>query len=81
MLYQLANGKVIYLTVDQYLDLTDLDIQYLISQNSGNYIANPFADSAITTNSKDHSYDFDYQPDDEISDNESFDDPIDLSNL
>ena len=31
MLYQLPNGKVIHLTVEQYLDLTDLDIQHLIA--------------------------------------------------
>ena len=60
MLYQLPNGKVIYLSVDQYLDLTDLDIQYLMSIDYGEHIINPFADSAISKNTKEKYYDFDY---------------------
>ena len=85
MLYQLPNGKVIYLTVEQYLDLTDLDIQYLMSIDYGDHIVNPFTDSAVVQNTKENYYDFDYLPDDEsdynniISDDEPFDEIIDLS--
>ena len=83
MLYQLPNGKVIYLSVEQYLDLTDLDIQYLMSIDYGEHIINPFADSAISKNTKEKYYDFDYLTDDEseniVSDDEPFDDIIDLS--
>jgi len=84
MLYQLPNGKVIYLTVDQYIDLTDLDIQYLMSIDYGDHILNPFTDSAVVQNTKEHYYDFDYLVDDEglnerPSDDEPFDEIIDLS--
>jgi hypothetical protein len=84
MLYQLPNGKVIYLTVEQFLELTDQDIQYMMSIDFGDHIVNPFTDSAIIKNKREKVYDFDYLPDDEsldniISDDEPFDDIIDLS--
>ena len=84
MLYQLPNGKVIYLSVEQFLELTDQDIQYMMSIDFGDHIVNPFADSAIIKNQKEKVYDFDYLPDDEsidniISDDEPFDDIIDLT--
>jgi len=84
MLYQLPNGKVIYITLEQYLDLTDEDIQYLMSIDYGEHIINPFSDSAVVENTKEKYYDFDYlATDDEnvndiISDDEPFDDIIDL---
>jgi hypothetical protein len=83
MLYQLSNGKVISLTIEQYLELTDEDVQYLMSLNAGEYALNPFTDSAVLENTKEKYYDFDYLTDDEseniISDDEPFDDIIDLS--
>ena len=84
MLYQLPNGKVIYLTVEQYLELGPEDIQYLMSIDFGEHILNPFTDSAVVQNTKEHYYDFDYLPDDDnindiASDDEPFDDIIDLS--
>jgi hypothetical protein len=84
MLYQLPNGKVIYLTIEQFLELTDEDIQYLMSIDFGDHILNPFTDSAVHKNTKEHYYDFDYLVDDEglnerPSDDEPFDDIIDLS--
>ena len=84
MYYQLPNGKVIYLTIEQYLELTDQDIQDMMSLDSGDHIIDPFADSAVIENTKEKYYDFDYLPDDEsfdniISDDTPFDDIIDLS--
>ena len=38
MLYNLPTGKTIYLTIEQYLQLTDQDIQELIALNFGDYI-------------------------------------------
>lgn len=35
MLYQLSNGKVVSLTIDEYLNLTDEDIQGLVALNIG----------------------------------------------
>lgn len=88
MYFQLPNGRVIYLTIEQYLDLTDEDIQYFMAQDAGEHIINPFSDSAVIQNTKEKYYDFDYLPDDEddynshndiISDDTPFDDIIDLT--
>lgn len=85
MQYQLPNGKVVHLTVDQYLDLTDEDIQYMMSIDHGDYVLNPFSDSAIGDNIKEKYYDFDYlvtddeNPNDVASDDIPFDDIIDLT--
>ena len=84
MLYQLPNGKVIHITIEQYLELNSEDIQYLMSIDFGEHILNPFSDSAVVENTKEHYYDFDYLSDDDsleerASDDEPFDDIIDLS--
>lgn len=47
MLYQLPNGKVIEITVDQYLRLTDDEIQELVAYNFGDVVDNPFFGSAL----------------------------------
>jgi len=54
MLYQLPNGKVINLSIDQYLGLTDEDIQYLISIDCGSIIHSPWVDSSISAGNKKH---------------------------
>jgi hypothetical protein len=84
LLFQLPTGKTVYLTIEEYLDLNDLDIQYLISIDYGESILNPFSGSAVDVQSQDKYYDFDYIPmDDELnnipSDDTPFDDIIDLS--
>jgi hypothetical protein len=84
MQYQLQNGKVINLSLDQFLDMTDEDIQYLISIEYGEYVRDPFNGSAVEDNKQEKYYDFDYLADDEsednvISDDDPFDDIIDLS--
>ena len=84
MHYQLQNGKVVYLSIDEYLELTDLDIQYLMSIDYGEFITDPFSGSAVEKTSK-KEYDFDFltSDDEEInniaSDDEPFDDIIDIS--
>ena len=56
-----------------------------MSIDYGEHIINPFADSAISKNTKEKYYDFDYLADDEsdvndiISDDDPFDEIIDLS--
>lgn len=47
MIYQLPNGKIINITIEQYLELTDEDIQYLMSINFGEYASSPWVGSAI----------------------------------
>lgn len=70
MIYQLPNGKVIHLTVEEYLDLDDQDIQYLMSINAGNYATSPFYGSAIRKKQQsppddsDEDHSMDYQEDD-----------------
>ena len=84
ILYQLPNGKSIYITVEEFLNLTDADIQYLLSINYGESILDPFYGSAVEQNKTEKYYDFDYLPNDEedinniASDDEPFDDIIDL---
>lgn len=64
MLYNLPNGKTIYLTIEQYLNLTDEDIQLLIAQKAG-YTLNPFYDSSLGDRStREEDIDLDYIPDD-----------------
>lgn len=52
MVYQLPNGKVIHLTVEQYLDLTDEDIQYLMSINYGDHATSPWLGSVLSKKRK-----------------------------
>jgi hypothetical protein len=84
MYYQLPNGKVITITIEQYLEITDLDIQYLMSIDYGEHIIDPFTGSSVEKNSS-KEYDFDYVSSDELDINEiaddssPFDDIIDLS--
>lgn len=47
MLYQLRNGKVIELSVEQYLDCTDEDLQYLMCLNAGDIVEDPFFGASI----------------------------------
>jgi hypothetical protein len=86
MLYQLPNGKVVHLSIEEYLDLTDEDIQYLMSIDYGEHIGDPFRGSAVESNTREKYYDFEFLPHEEedlndiISDDIPFDDIIDLSN-
>jgi hypothetical protein len=48
LVYQLPNGKVIQITIEQYLDLTDEDIQYLMSINYGDYATSPWLGSTLS---------------------------------
>lgn len=85
MYYQLPNGRTIYLTVEEYLDLTDADIQYLVSIEYGDMHLNPFYGSSVDKNEAQKYYDFECLPesDDEILNMSSgdvpFDDIVDLT--
>jgi hypothetical protein len=84
MQYQLPNGKVIYLTIEEYLELTDLDIQFLMSIDYGEHIIDPFIGSAVEKNTREKFIDIDFLPledydlNDIPSDDCPFDDIIDL---
>ena len=53
MLYQLPNGKVVHLSIEDYLELTHKDVQYLLSINAGEYIHNPWTESVISKTPRD----------------------------
>ena len=52
MNYQLPNGKVIYISIDEYLSMTDADLQHFIASDAGETIINPFSGSAVDTKKK-----------------------------
>ena len=52
MLYNLPNGKTIEITVNQFLEMTDEDLEYLIAFNHGNEINNPFFGSVLENEDK-----------------------------
>ena len=47
MIYQLANGKCIEMSVEQYLKMTDEDFQNLIGYNFGEEFNDPFMHSVL----------------------------------
>lgn len=52
MQYQLPTGKVINLTIEEYLNLTDDDINFLIASNLGDYPNSQWDGSVIKTSNK-----------------------------
>ena len=84
MLYQLPNGKVVHLSIEEYLELTDLDIQFLMSIDYGEHIIDPFTGSAVEKNTREKYIDIEFLPledydlDDIPSDDLPFDNIIDL---
>jgi len=47
MIFSLPNGKVIYLTFEEYLNLTDDDISYMISIDFGEFTHSPWVGSSL----------------------------------
>jgi hypothetical protein len=47
MLYQLPNGKVIEISLEDYLEMTDIDFQNIMAFNLGEHINNPWVNTAI----------------------------------
>lgn len=80
MIYSLPNGKVIFITLEQYLELSDEDIMYLMSIDYGDYVTNPWQGSCISYTQKldELDYTIDYTEDiDPISDFTILEDPLD----
>lgn len=59
MIYQLPNGKIVHLSIEQYLDMTDQDIQDLMAGNHGEYPESQWYDSVIKKAKKTKNRDFD----------------------
>lgn len=52
MLYSLPNGKVIEISVEQYLEMDDEEFEYLLSINYGESIEDPFFGSILESKCK-----------------------------
>lgn len=52
VIYQLPNGKIIRLTLEEYLDLSDEDIVYLVSIDFGESAQSPWTGSVLPYNTK-----------------------------
>ena len=47
MLYQLPNGKVIEISTEQYLEMSDEELEYLIAYNYGDTLEDPWFGSVL----------------------------------
>jgi hypothetical protein len=48
MLYQLPNGRVIEISTEQYVEMSDEELEYLIAYNYGDIIEDPWFGSVVT---------------------------------
>jgi hypothetical protein len=53
MIYSLPNGKVIELSIEQFLRMTDDDVQHMVARNMGEEYGDPFQDSVLADLSDD----------------------------
>jgi hypothetical protein len=68
MIYQLPNGRIIYITVEQYLEMSDAEIQYLGTMDAGESAPrDPFRGSVIEGKDKERLFinDLDYEIEDD----------------
>lgn len=47
MLYQLPNGKVIEISTEQYFEMSDEELEYLIAYNYGDVMEDPWFGSVL----------------------------------
>lgn len=47
MLYQLPNGKVIEISTEQFIDMSDEELEYLIAYNYGEVVEDPWFGSVL----------------------------------
>lgn len=48
MLYQLPTGKVIEISTEQYIAMSDEELEYLIAYNYGDVLENPWFGSVLS---------------------------------
>jgi hypothetical protein len=48
MLYQLPNGKVIEISTEQYVEMSDEEFEYLIAYNYGDTVEDPWFGSVLS---------------------------------
>lgn len=54
MIYQLPNGKAIEISTEQYFNMSDEELEYLIAYNYGEYIENPWQSSILHKHDRIH---------------------------
>jgi hypothetical protein len=77
MVYQLPCGKVIYLSLDEYLSMSDEDLFFIVSTSIGFSSKNFSYHSKADTFAKDPDVvinDFDFIPDDDVNRDYKFND-------
>jgi len=47
MFYQLPNGKVIEISTEQFVEMSDEELEYLIAYNYGEHMENPWYGSIL----------------------------------
>lgn len=47
MFYQLPNGKVIEISTEQFIEMSDEELEYLIAYNYGEHMENPWYGSIL----------------------------------
>jgi hypothetical protein len=53
MFYQLPNGRVIEISTEQYLEMSDEELEYLIAYNYGDVVENPWHGSVLNKQERD----------------------------
>lgn len=48
MLYQLPNGKVIEISTEQYFEMSDEELEYLVAYNYGDVMEDPWFGSVLS---------------------------------
>lgn len=78
MLIQLTNGRTVYMTIDEYLNLTHDEEQYLISINYGEVVTNPFFSQYSGRKSKEIDIDEEDDPELDYGEDSAIDDFFDI---
>lgn len=66
MLYNLPNGKTINLSLEEFLSLTDEEVQFLVAYDYGEHINNPRRGSVLGKSSRDDEDEKEEIEDDEV---------------
>lgn len=78
IIYQLPNGKIVYLSVEQFLSLKDDDIKYMLENNFGSEVSNPFS---IKSPKQIDEYEEDINDDNYTDDYDEPSEPFDINSL
>ncbi len=63
MFYQLPNGKVIEISTEQFIEMSDEELEYLIAFNYGDVVENPWHGSILNNHRIIEDIDLELPPD------------------